>query len=345
MAAVADTSLRALRLLSLLSTHRLWRLAELAERLGAGERTVRRDIETLRRLDYPIRTVHGPAGGYRLDSAHTLPLQLDDDQALAVAVALQTAPNTVFGLENDAARALEILRQAMPPRLRATMAGLPLTRLRNYWEFAAGPIDTDALKAVGGAVRRHHVLIVEVLRPDGSRPEPSDSDFARARHVEPHHLVVWASRWYLVGFDRTGQRWMVHRVDRLLIRPPTGIPFTPREIPGGDVAGLVMSSHDRGDVPAQWQCAGSARLPLPAEIVARWAPGGSLVEQLDADSCRLTVGAWSWAGIAGILTTFDCALSDVEPAALRDACRQSAIRLARAASITDSDASPAGSPS
>lgn len=113
---VADTSRRALRLLSLLAARRQWSLAELADRLRVSERTVRRDVETSRRLDYPVATVHGPNGGYRLGAGHTHPpLQFDENQALAVAVAPQTAPSTVFGLHDDAARALDTLKQVMRP--------------------------------------------------------------------------------------------------------------------------------------------------------------------------------------------------------------------------------------
>lgn len=331
---MADTSLRALSLLSLLSTQRRWSLGELANRLEVSERTVRRDIDTLRRLDYPVATVHGPAGGYQLGSAGTLPpLTFDEDQALAVAVALQTAPNSVFGLEDDAARALHTLKSAMPPRLQAAMESLQLTRLRNYWEFPAPPIDTDALKSVGSAVRHRQLLIVDTLRADGTRPRAEDPDFGPPLRIEPHHLVVWASRWYLVGYDATDGRWRVHRLDRLRPHPPTGIPFAPRPLPGGDVAHFVMTSYDRGDYPAAWECIGTACLDLPAETVARWAPGGSLVEHLDAGRSRLTIGAWSWAGIAGLLSTFDCGLSEVRPPELIEACRALAARMRRAADV------------
>ena len=323
MSAMADTSRRALQLLSLLATGRRWPLAELAARLGVGERTVRRDIQTLRLLDYPVTTTLGPSGGYRLDTSHRLPpLLLDDDQALAVAVALQTAPTTVFGLEDDAARALDSLTKNMPARLRVAMESLPLTRLPNYWEFPAPPIESEALRVVGTAVRHHHVLIVDTVRPDGTRPLPDDPDFDPPSRIEPHHLVVWAGRWYLVAFDLAADAWRVRRLDRLNVHPPSGIPFTPRTLPGNDVAGFVMTSHDRGDTPAAWQCTGSARLSLAAHMVARWAPGGSVVEHLNPDQCRLTIGAWSWAGVAGILATFDSELTEVEPPELVDACRQ-----------------------
>ncbi|MFH8410935.1 helix-turn-helix transcriptional regulator [Streptomyces sp. NPDC018019] len=325
---MASTSRRALRLLSLFGSRPLWPLRELATRLDVSERTVRRDIETLRRLGYPITTVHGPDGGYRLGAGHPLPpLVFDHDQALAVAVALQTAPSTVFGLGDDAVRTLSTLEQALPAALRASMKSLRLTRLQNYWEFLAPPIDPTVLTAVGAAVRHRHVLVTEMLRADGSRPEPGDGDFLPARRIEPHHLVVWAGRWYVVAYDLEDDQWRVHRVDRLRPRPTTH-PFGARELPHGDLARFVMSSHDRGDTLAAWPCTGTALLGLPADVVARWAPGGSVVEHLDTEHCRLTLGAWSWAGVAGILATFDTGLTDLHPPELAQACRRIADRLA-----------------
>lgn len=338
---MADTSRRALRLLSLLATRRSWSLGALAARLEVSERTVRRDIETLRSLDYPVVTLRGPAGGYRLGAGHTLPpLRFDEDQALAVAVALQTAPTTVSGLAADTERALEALEQVMPVRLRAAVEALRLTSLPNYWEFPAPPIEASALQAAGSAVRRHEILIVEILGPDGTRTEPGTAEFAPARRIEPHHLVVWAGRWYLVGYDHADVAWRVHRLDRLHLHSPTGIRFTPRELPSGDLAGLVMSTYDRGDTAVAWECTGSARLNLPAETVARWAPGGSVVEHLDSDHCRLTVGAWSWAGVAGLLATFDTDLAEVEPPELVAACR----RLVRRWQAVAGNAEPAVHP-
>ncbi|SFQ55076.1 WYL domain-containing protein [Amycolatopsis arida] len=255
----------------------------------------------------------------------------------AVAVALQTAPSTVFGLGEDAARALDTLQRVVPARLRTAMESLRVTRLRNDWEFAAPPINPETLKATGSAVRHRQVLIVDTLRTDGTRPSPGDHDFTPARRVEPHHLVVWAGRWYLVGYDLADNSWRVHRLDRLHLHPPTGKPFPPRDLPGGDVARFVMTSHDRGDTPATWQCTGTARLTLPAETVARWAPGGSVVEHLGPDHCRLTIGAWSWTGGAGILATFDAGLDQVTPPELRHACHQLTQRWRAVAAHSDQD--------
>ena len=322
-AVVADTSRRTLQLLSLFAARRRWSLGELASRLDVSERTARRDVETLRRLGYPVATVRGPAGGYQLGNGHPLPpLLFDDEQALAVAVALQTASAGVLGLGEDAARAADTLKQVVPPALRSTMETLRLTTLRNYWEFPGPPIEPGALKAVGSAVRHQRVLVFDALRPDGTRPDPRAADFAPPRRFEPHHLVVWAGRWYLVGYDLTDHTWRVHRVDRLHVHTFTGTRFAPREVPGGDVAQFVMTTHDRGDTVSAWECVGTARISLPAETVARWAPGGSVVEHLDAHHSRLTIGAWSWAGVAGILATFDADLSELEPPELVDAGRR-----------------------
>ncbi len=311
---MADTSHRALTLLSLLATRRRWSLRELTDKLGASPRTVRRDIDTLRRLDYPVRTVRGPDGGYELGAGHTLPpLLFDEDQALAVAVALQTAPTTVFGLGDDAARALDTLIQVLPAKVRTAMESLRLTRLPNSWDFAAPPIPPVTLATVGGAVRHRRTLEIDVLRSDLTRPDPRDPDFVAPRRLEPHHLVVWAGRWYVVGYDLGDATWRVLRLDRLHLHASAGVPFAHRQLPGGDVARFVTTSPDRGDIPAAWQCSGSVRMALPADVVARWAPGGAVVEQLDAGHSRLTIGAWSWAGIAGLLSTFDADLTEVEP--------------------------------
>ncbi|MFD9082797.1 helix-turn-helix transcriptional regulator [Streptomyces erythrochromogenes] len=334
---MASTSRRALRLLSLFGSRRLWPLRELATTLGVSERTVRRDIETLRQLGYLITTVHGPDGGYRFGAGHTLPpLVFDHDQALAIAVALQTAPHTVFGLRDDAARALVTLEQAMPAALRESMKSLRLTTLQNYWEFPAPPVDSTVLTAVGAAVRHRHVLVTETLRADGSRPETGDDDFLPARRIEPHQLVVWAGRWYLVAYDLGDHQWRVHRVDRLRTRPTTHL-FGPRRLPHDDLGHFVMSSHERGDAPAAWECTGSARLDLPAAVVARWAPSGSVVEHLDTEHCRLTLGAWSWAGIAGILATFDTELTDLHPPELAEACHRLAHRFT---AVADTEGKP-----
>ena len=325
---MADTSARILRLLSLLEARVEWPGAELAERLAVSARTLRRDVDTLRELGYPVDAVKGPGGGYRLGRAGKLPpLVLDDDQAIAIALALQTAPATVAGIDDAVTRALTTLRQVMPARLRAASEAFEVTSLRNYWEFSAAPVDVAVLQTVGAAIRTSRVLRFDYRDPDGTSPEPGRPGFQPPREVEPHHLVVWAGRWYLVARDRRDRTWHTYRVDRVHPRLPGGASFTPQPLTGDDLTRLVVQNPDRGDTPEQWQCVGSAVLDLPAPLVARWAPGGSVVEALDPGCCRLTIGGWSWAGIAGLFVTFDARMSDVRPAPLRAAFEEIGQRL------------------
>ena len=317
---MADTSARILRLLSLLDARVEWPGAELADRLGVSSRTLRRDVDTLRELGYPVEAVKGPGGGYRLGGGGRLPpLVLDDDQAIAIALALQTAPATVTGIDDAVARALTTLRQVMPDRLRAATEAFEVTSLRNHWEFAAPPIDVGTLRTVGAAIRTSRVLRFDYRDPGGAVPAPGEPGFRPPVEAEPHHLVVWAGRWYLVARDHRERTWHTYRVDHIAARTSSGAPFRPAPRTDEDLARLVIQNPDRGDTPGQWPCVGSATVELPAHVVARWAPGASVVRPVDAGRCRLTIGSWSWAGVAGLLITFDADLSDVRPAELREA--------------------------
>src|SRR5687768_12402273 len=181
-----ETSARLLALLSLLQARRDWPGQTLADRLEVSPRTVRRDVDRLRELGYPVQATRGPDGGYRLDAGADLPpLLFDDDQAVAVAVALQTATMSVEGVEEAALRALATVRQVMPARLRQRVDALQVTRVaRTGWQPSR--VDTGMLLAIGQAVRA-----AEVLRFDyaGVR-EITAGRTGDRRRVEPHHVVT-----------------------------------------------------------------------------------------------------------------------------------------------------------
>ncbi|MEO7587052.1 MAG: WYL domain-containing protein [Arachnia sp.] len=175
------------------------------------------------------------------------------------------------------------------------------------------------------------MLRFDYLAADGRRADPGDPDFTAPARVEPHDLVMWAGRWYLVAHNPARGEWAIYRVERIHPLDPTGVWFPRRELPARSVAEYVMTSHDRGDTPASWQCLGSVVMALPAEVVARWAPGGSVVDYVDPGRSRMPLGAWSWAGVAGLLATFDADITDVEPAELRQACQDISERYGRTA--------------
>ena len=256
---------------------------------------MRRDVDRLRELGYRIRAIKGPDGGYRLDAGSELPpLLFDDEQAVALAVALQSlvAP----GLDEAAARALATVRQVMPARLRGRIDAVRVTAMGD-----AVAVDPAALVSIGEAIRAS-----EVLRFDYA-DEP--------RRAEPHHLVARSGRWYLVAWDLDRDDWRTFRVDRLALRSHTGARFTPRELPS-DVPTFVASRF-KGSTTDAWPCEGTAIIALPLREVAPYVGDGS-AEEVEGGT-RVTLGSWSWMGLAASLARFDADLHAVEPAELREA--------------------------
>ena len=161
------------------------------------------------------------------------------------------------------------------------------------------------------------------LNQDGT----DDGTDRTTRVLEPHHLVVWAARWYRVAHEAGPRRWDVLRLDRITRPELTGAPFAERDLPGGGPGALVQRTAARGDRLAPWPCTGSAVLALPAEVVARFAPGGAVVRSLDETRCELSMGAWSWIGLTGLFTTFGSPMTDVRPPELRAAFTRAAEHL------------------
>ncbi|WP_285503975.1 WYL domain-containing protein [Actinokineospora sp. NBRC 105648] len=317
------TSARLLSLLSLLQARRDWPGALLAERLDISPRTVRRDVDRLRELGYPIQASKGPDGGYRLDAGTELPpLLFDDEQAVALAVALQIATTSGVGIEEAAARALTTVRQVMPARLRHRIDTLRFTAVERS---AAGPgpqVDSGVLLGLSAAVHAR-----EVLRFDYPAAEARD---VPPRRAEPHHLVTWGGRWYLVAWDLDRADWRTFRADRITPRVPTGPRFTPRELPGGDVAAFVAARFRGSADSTDWPCRGEVILDLPAAEVSQYTRDG-IVEELGPDRCRLVLGSWSWPGLAATIGRFDADIEVVGPVELKDAFAHLARRYAAAA--------------
>jgi predicted DNA-binding transcriptional regulator YafY len=316
------TSARLLALLSLLQARRDWPGALLAERLEISPRTVRRDVDRLRELGYPIRATKGPDGGYRLDAGMDLPpLLFDDDQAVALAVALRIAATSGAGLEEAAARALTTVRQVMPARLRHRIDALEVTAVERAGIRPSPRVDPAVLVALGAAVHAR-----ELLRFDYAGPSPGPP-----RRVEPRHLVTWGGRWYLVAWDLDREDWRTFRADRISPRTPTGPRFTPRPLPGGeDVATFVARRFQGSTGPTGWPCTGEVIIEAPAALVSRHSWNG-IVEELGPERCRLVLGSWSWAGLATAVSRFDVDIQVVGPPELRDAFALLARRCALAA--------------
>ncbi|MGW4501347.1 helix-turn-helix transcriptional regulator [Micromonospora sp. NPDC004336] len=317
------TSARLLALLSLLQARRDWPGTLLADRLDVSLRTVRRDIDRLRELGYPIAAVKGPDGGYRLGAGTELPpLLFDDEQAVALTVALQIVATTPGdGLAEAAARVLATVRQVMPARLRNRVETLRVTAVDRPTTRPAAPVDGDLLLALGAAVHAREVLRFDYGTERADQPP---------RRVEPHHVVTWDGRWYLIAWDLDRDDWRTFRADRIALRTPNGPRFTPRELPGGDLAAyLVGTFRGAGDGGGGWPCQGTVILDLPATTVARYTREG-IVEEAGPGRCRLTLGSWSWPSLAAAVARYDAEIEVVGPDELTDAFAHLARRFTRA---------------
>ncbi|WP_176308392.1 helix-turn-helix transcriptional regulator [Micromonospora sp. NBS 11-29] len=329
---MSTTSARLLSLLSLLQARRDWPGALLAHRLGVSGRTVRRDVDRLRGLGYPIESVKGPDGGYRLGAGSALPpLLFDDEQAVALTVALQTAATGVTGIEEAAARALTTVRQVMPARLRHRVDALRVVAVGRAGDATGPRVEPSLLMTLSAAV--HARVELRFDYPPGPTAGPGEA-VPPPRRTQPHHLVTWGGRWYLVAWDLDRDDWRTFRVDRISPRTPTGPRFTPRELPGGDVAAFVAGRFAGAAGPGDWPCRGEVILDLPARTVSTWTRDG-LVEELRPDRCRLVLGGWSWPGLAAVLGRYDADIEVVGPPELRAAFARLARRYAAAAQATD----------
>src|SRR5215208_925531 len=227
------TSSRLLTLLSLLQARRDWPGTELADRLEVSGRTIRRDIERLRDLGYPVESMTGPAGGYQLRAGTAMPpLLLDDDEAIAIAVGLRTAAGaSVTGIEETAVRALVKLEQVLPAHLRRRVSALGSATIAAP---VSGPtVDPHHLTVIATACRDSECLRFAYRSRDGTETR---------RELEPHSLVNLGRRWYLVGWDRRRDDWRTFRVDRLDRPSATGRRFTARSLPASDAAAYVAQS-------------------------------------------------------------------------------------------------------
>lgn len=331
-----ETSARLLRLLSLLQARPEWTGPELAERMGVTTRTVRRDVDKLRGLDYPVEVDLGPGGGYRLGAGAALPpLLLDDDEAVAVAVTLRTAAGSgVAGTGETALAALVKLERILPARLRQRITAMPVAMVAPR---VAASVDPSVLAAVGAACRDRRVLEIDYTARDGT---------ATRRRIEPIHLVAWGRRWYLVAWDRDREDWRTLRVDRLTPRLapdglPTGPRFAPREVPGGDPATFVA---DRVADVRPFRCV--VRVEAPAEQVRAtiWTDQVR-VEELGRGACRVRLAADDARSAALILTGLDAEFTVEGPDALVDELRGIAARYERAtAGTAGTTAGPTGQP-
>jgi predicted DNA-binding transcriptional regulator YafY len=292
---MTDTSSRLLTLLSLLQERRDWPGGELADRLEVSGRTIRRDVERLRGLGYPVESLTGPAGGYRLRAGTAMPpLLLDDDEAIAIAVGLRTAARaSVKGIEETSVRALVKLEQVLPSHLRRRVRALGTATSAIP---PGGPeVDAQSLSVLAAACRDSERVRFGYRGRDGAKSR---------REVEPHSLVNAGRRWYLVAWDGS------------------------REDPAKDGAAYVAQSLSAA--PNRYEA--RVTLHAPIDSIQRWVPShwGAL-ERIDDQSCEYRTGEDDLDWLAMRIMMFRVDFEVHEPAELREHLRMLAERYRRAA--------------
>ena len=313
-----DTSSRLLDLLSLLQARRDWPGAELAARLEVSGRTIRRDVERLRALGYPVESLTGPAGGYRLQAGTAMPpLLLDEEEAIAIAVGLRTAARaSVAGIEETSIRALVKIEQVLPAHLRRRVAALGSATIAAP---AGGPtVDPQHLTTIAAACRDFECLRFGYRSRDGTETR---------REIEPHALVNLGRRWYVVGWDRGREGWRTFRVDRLR-RPAVSGRFTVRRLPGGDAAQYVRNSI----AGAFSRYEARVTVHAPADEVARrlpWVAGA--LEPIDETRCEYRTADENLEWLALRVAMLGVEVDVHEPPELVEQLRVLAARLGRAA--------------
>jgi predicted DNA-binding transcriptional regulator YafY len=314
-----DTPARLLQLLSLLQTPREWPGGELAGRLGVSRRTVRRDIDRLRELGYPVQATKGSDGGYRLVAGKAMPpLVLDDEEAVAIAVGLRAgAGHAVEGVDEASVRALAKLEQVLPSRLRHRVSTLqaattPLT------SGDGASIAPETLTVMASTVAGQERLRFAYRAKDGTESR---------RLTEPYRLVSTGRRWYLVAYDLEREDWRTFRVDRVREPFATGARFTPREVPKGDAAEYLRQSIQRRQETYEFEVAFAESAEFVAGRLPAWF--GQPVAQEHGCSLRGVTGdPVEWLAVR--LAMVGCEFSVRAPGELVECVRALGGRLVRA---------------
>lgn len=306
---MTDAAARLLELLALLQVPRGWPGGELSERLGVSRRTVRRDVDRLRRLGYPVQADAGRHGAYRLVAGSAMPpLLLDDDEAVAIGVGLRViASQPIERLEEVSVRALAKLEQVLPGRLARRVRGLGRATVSGADGHAA--IDPDTLVAFALGIDARERIRFGYRDRGGT---------VSRRLVEPHHLVCLRQRWYLVAFDLRRGDWRTFRLDRVEEPNQTATRFEPRRLSPTDPVAFVrerlyeLAPTHRGVIVLH---------AAIADVAPSLPPGAGALTPISARRCRLEVEAETIEWLAILLLRLGRDFTVLEPPELTDRLR------------------------
>lgn len=313
----SNTTQRMLRLLSLLQNGQSWTGERLSQALDTSPRTLRRDIDKLRELGYPVTSLRGPGGSYRLAAGNALPpLMFEDDEVVALALGLRHVAAGHSSLDNvtDAAeRATRKLAQVLPSRLarQVSMVAAAVEPEPRQWPGA----HPDTVAVLGEAIADGRWVRMTHRTKAGEEAR---------RKVDPYRLLLHRGRWYLFAWDRDREDWRMFRVDRIVSAESARASFVHRSLPAEDLHAYVeerFSSSPRLHTVAV-RFAASAN-----EVASRIVRIDGALEALSPTTCRYAARVDSYEWLAIVL-----ALSGIEfvverPDSMRDYLRELGGRL------------------
>jgi predicted DNA-binding transcriptional regulator YafY len=317
---MSDTPARLLQLLSLLQIPRDWPGSELAERLQVSPRTIRRDVQRLRDLGYPVQATMGAVGGYRLVAGTAMPpLLVDDEEAVAIVVGLRTAAShAVAGIDEASVRALAKLEQVLPSRLRSQVRTLGAATIPLTWD-APRTVDPEQLTVLAAAIAGGERLRFDYRATNGTHSR---------RLAEPHRLVTAGRRWYLLAYDNDRDDWRVFRVDRIQQPQPTGVRTAPRELPADDAAAYVTGKALA--LAPTYRAVATLDAPA-ADVARRLGDYAGDLEPIDEHTCRLHSHTDTLEWLAFRLAMLGCEFQVHQPPELAEYLRALGGRVTRAA--------------
>ncbi|MDO5661558.1 MAG: YafY family protein [Brachybacterium sp.] len=301
---MSEVTRRTLMLLSLLQSRSVWSGPDLAAELGVTTRCIRRDVDRLRELGYPVIASSGHGGGYQLGAGRALPpLLLGDEEATAVAIGLRmAAASGIDGLGEHALRALTALEGILPPTVRAKV--LETTGVLDVVSSTTAHIGPPILQALAAAVRDGVQARLDYRRADGHRS---------TRRIEPYRVLSLSGRWYLFAWDLDREDWRTFRLDRMLEARATTFRFAPRTTP--DIEAYVRESVSVRPYPDRIRVRIHAAKDDVAACVPAW--GGTITADGE-NRCIVQMGATDLRWAAMQLAAIGMPLEVLDPPELHD---------------------------
>lgn len=302
---MSDTTHRTLRLLTLLRSRAEWTGSELAEQLQTTTRSVRRDINRLRTMGYPVDSVRGHGGGYRLGTNGRLPpLVLDLEQAVAVGVGLRLASSSgISGLDQQAEACLVKLEELSHAALRERIA--TITQAVDVVSGSSTPVDSDVLLALSHGIRGNLQVRMDYVARSGVPTH---------RRLEPYRVLAMGPRWYLFAWDLDRGDWRTFRLDRIQAVRVTTFAFSPRPTPD------IQEHLHKSVTTDPYQYVVRIRFSAPlSQVQGHLGTCAGLLHEDGPEACLFTTGSQDLQWTAGWLAGLPVKVQILEPVELVNA--------------------------